>query len=186
MKTVEFRRHSIRGEAKDLSPYGIQLAREAKRSLAEAYALVLTSPKRRCRQTVEAFGFRRYLVEEAVRQVLVHAHYLADRETGLWFHGSTFAGDHNFARARWARGNAWITVGILELMDLATIGEPERGLRRSGQRPRQQDTRGGPAGHGGSGTAGVATCRNRVGGKRRGAERRRGPGELFRYARNIA
>ncbi len=71
---------------------------------------------------------RRDLVEEAVRQFLVHAHYLADRETGLWFHGWTFAGCNNFARARWARGNAWITVGILELMDLATVAEPARGF----------------------------------------------------------
>lgn len=64
MKTVELRRHSIRGDAKDLSPYGIQLAREGKRSLAHTYALVLSGPKRRCRQTTEAFGFRRYLVEQ--------------------------------------------------------------------------------------------------------------------------
>ena len=64
MKTVELRRHSIRGESKDLSPYGLQLAREARRGLQEAYALVLSSPKTRCRQTVEAFGFRRYLIEE--------------------------------------------------------------------------------------------------------------------------
>jgi len=63
MKTVEFRRHSIRGEAKDLSPYGLQLAREARRSLQESYALVLSSPKKSCRQTLEAFGFRRFLIE---------------------------------------------------------------------------------------------------------------------------
>jgi unsaturated rhamnogalacturonyl hydrolase len=73
----------------------------------------------------EASG-RRGLVDEAVRQFLVHAHYLADRETGLWFHGWTFDGNHNFARARWARGNAWITVCILDLMDLATIGGADR------------------------------------------------------------
>ncbi len=64
---------------------------------------------------------RRDLVDEAVRQFLVHAHYLACRETGLWFHGWTFDGRHNFARARWARGNAWITAGILDLFDLAEI-----------------------------------------------------------------
>lgn len=64
---------------------------------------------------------RTELVEEAEKQFLVHAHYLADRETGLWFHGWTFDGAHNFAEARWARGNAWITVGILELMELAHI-----------------------------------------------------------------
>jgi unsaturated rhamnogalacturonyl hydrolase len=73
----------------------------------------------------EASG-RHELVDEAVRQFLVHTHYLADRETGLWFHGWTFEGAHNFARARWARGNAWITVGILDLMELATIARPVR------------------------------------------------------------
>jgi unsaturated rhamnogalacturonyl hydrolase len=66
------------------------------------------------------------LVEEAARQFLVHAHYLADRETGLWFHGWTFAGRNNFARARWARGNAWVTVCVLDLMDLAEIAAPVR------------------------------------------------------------
>ncbi|WBU65455.1 glycoside hydrolase family 88/105 protein [Paracoccus aerodenitrificans] len=63
------------------------------------------------------------LVDEAVKQFLVHAQFLADRETGLWFHGWTFEGRHNFARARWARGNAWITACLLDLFDLATIPE---------------------------------------------------------------
>lgn len=66
-------------------------------------------------------GGRRELVTEAERQFLIHAHYLSDPATGLWFHGWTFDGRHNFARARWARGNAWITAGILDLFDLATI-----------------------------------------------------------------
>lgn len=61
------------------------------------------------------------LVDEATHQFLVHARYLTDTETGLWFHGWTFAGRHNFARARWARGNAWITAGILDLFDLAEL-----------------------------------------------------------------
>ncbi|MBF9233942.1 beta-galactosidase BglB [Microvirga alba] len=61
------------------------------------------------------------LVEEAVRQFLLHAHYLADTETGLWFHGWTFEGRHNFARARWARGNAWITAGLLDFIELGGI-----------------------------------------------------------------
>ena len=77
------------------------------------------------RATAQASG-RPELVDEAARQFLVHAHYLADRETGLWFHGWTFDGRHNFARARWARGNAWITVGILDLMDLAAIARAVR------------------------------------------------------------
>jgi unsaturated rhamnogalacturonyl hydrolase len=69
---------------------------------------------------------RKDLVDEACRQFLVHARYLSDPETGLWFHGWTFNGRHNFARARWARGNAWITAGILDLVELADIPVPVR------------------------------------------------------------
>lgn len=68
----------------------------------------------------EAAG-RRDLVDEAERQFLVHARYLSDPETGLWFHGWTFEGRHNFARARWARGNAWITAALVDLPDLCTL-----------------------------------------------------------------
>jgi unsaturated rhamnogalacturonyl hydrolase len=60
------------------------------------------------------------------RQFLIHARYLADTKTGLWFHGWTFAGRHNFARALWGRGNSWITVGILDLIDLAELSPPVR------------------------------------------------------------
>ena len=73
----------------------------------------------------QASGQRR-LVDEAERQFLVHARYLADPKTGLWFHGWTFAGRHNFARALWGRGNSWITVGILDLMEVAEISPPVR------------------------------------------------------------
>lgn len=69
---------------------------------------------------------RRELIDEASRQFLVHARYLADPQTGLWFHGWTFDGRHNFARARWARGNAWITAGVLDLFDLAELDRPVR------------------------------------------------------------
>jgi unsaturated rhamnogalacturonyl hydrolase len=64
---------------------------------------------------------RHDLIEEAVRQFLLHAKYLTDTETGLWFHGWTFAGRHHFARARWARGNAWITAGILDFLDIVDL-----------------------------------------------------------------
>lgn len=66
------------------------------------------------------------LVAEAEHQFLVHARYLADPVSGLWFHGWTFEGNHNFARALWARGNAWITAGVLDLFDLADISVPVR------------------------------------------------------------
>ncbi len=68
----------------------------------------------------EASG-RRDLVAEAERQFLIHTHFLADRATGLWFHGWTFNGRNNFADARWARGNAWITAGIVDLFELADV-----------------------------------------------------------------
>lgn len=58
------------------------------------------------------------LVKEAERQFLVHARFLADTKTGLWYHGWTFEGRHNFAEAFWARGNAWVTVAIPELLSL--------------------------------------------------------------------
>ncbi|MGQ3905281.1 beta-galactosidase BglB [Mixta calida] len=57
-------------------------------------------------------------VEEASYQFLLHVQYLMDRETGLWFHGWNFDGRHNFARARWARGNSWLTIVIPEFIEL--------------------------------------------------------------------
>ncbi|NOZ31654.1 MAG: glycoside hydrolase family 105 protein [Alphaproteobacteria bacterium] len=64
---------------------------------------------------------RRDLVDEAERQFLVHGRYLADPHSGLWYHGWTFEGRHNFARAFWGRGNAWTAISIVELLDLAEI-----------------------------------------------------------------
>ncbi|MDO1585282.1 glycoside hydrolase family 88/105 protein [Rhizobium oryzicola] len=63
------------------------------------------------------FG-RKDWVDEAVYQFMVHTRYLSDPVTGLWYHGWTFVGRHNFAKAFWGRGNAWITVAIPELFSL--------------------------------------------------------------------
>ena len=57
-------------------------------------------------------------VEEASYQFLLHVQYLMDRESGLWFHGWNFDGRHNFAKARWARGNSWLTIVIPEFIEL--------------------------------------------------------------------
>ncbi len=57
-------------------------------------------------------------IDEAVRQYLLHTKYLTDRRTGLWYHGWTFLGNHNFAGALWGRGNSWITIGIPDFLDL--------------------------------------------------------------------
>ncbi len=68
-------------------------------------------------------------IEEAKYQFLIHTQYLADRETGLWFHGWTFDGNHNFAKALWARGNSWITIAIPEFIELIDLPEGDA-LRR--------------------------------------------------------
>jgi unsaturated rhamnogalacturonyl hydrolase len=60
-------------------------------------------------------------IEEAKFQFLNHVQYLMDRETGVWFHGWTFAGNHNFANARWARGNSWVTIVIPDFLELLNL-----------------------------------------------------------------
>lgn len=67
-------------------------------------------------------------VEEARRQFLVHIKYLADRQTGLWYHGWTFDGRHNFAGALWARGNCWVTIAIPEFIEMLDLPADD-GLR---------------------------------------------------------
>ncbi len=66
--------------------------------------------------------------QEAVYQFLLHARYLEDRKTGLWFHGWCFEGRHNFAEALWARGNCWITAGIPELLQIMDVSEADKRL----------------------------------------------------------
>ncbi|EPS26350.1 putative unsaturated rhamnogalacturonyl hydrolase [Penicillium oxalicum 114-2] len=61
-------------------------------------------------------------ISEARRQFLVHIKYLFDPKTGFFFHGWTFEeGGHNFASARWARGNSWVTIVIPEIIELLDL-----------------------------------------------------------------
>ncbi|KAK8131912.1 unsaturated glucuronyl hydrolase [Apiospora kogelbergensis] len=66
-------------------------------------------------------GRPRY-VDEAKRQFLLHIQYLFDARTGLFYHGWQFddegTGGHNFADARWARGNSWLTIVLPEFLEL--------------------------------------------------------------------
>lgn len=62
-------------------------------------------------------------VEEAVYQFLLHVQNLMDRETGLWFHGWNYEELHNFAKARWARGNSWLTIVIPDFLELVDLPE---------------------------------------------------------------
>ncbi len=70
---------------------------------------------------------RREYVEEAVRQFLIHIKYLADRESGLWFHGWTFDGRNNFGRIHWGRGNCWFTAGVIDFIEMIGL---EGGVRQ--------------------------------------------------------
>ncbi len=65
-------------------------------------------------------GNQAYL-DESVKQFLVHIKYLADKRTGLWYHGWTFEGRHNFANAFWGRGNCWITAGMMDYLEMAPV-----------------------------------------------------------------
>ena len=65
-------------------------------------------------------GKREY-IEESQRQFLLHAKYLADGKTGLWYHGWTFNGRHNFAGAFWGRGNCWVTIAIPEFLQMVDV-----------------------------------------------------------------
>lgn len=69
MKYVEVFRHSKRGEGKGLSEEGRELAQQARVLLAPHYDLCVSSPKERARETLEAFGFERYEVDDAFTAV---------------------------------------------------------------------------------------------------------------------
>ena len=60
-------------------------------------------------------------IDEAEYQFLLHAKYLADPQTGLWYHGWTFNGNHNFAAAFWGRGNCWVTIAIPEFLQMVDV-----------------------------------------------------------------
>ena len=57
-------------------------------------------------------------IDEAEYQFLLHVRYLQDKITGLFYHGWTFDRRHNYANAKWARGNAWFTAAAIELKDI--------------------------------------------------------------------
>ena len=65
----------------------------------------------------------RIWIEEAKYQFLIHTKYLTDKKSGLWCHGWTFNGRHNFAGALWGRGNSWVTAAIPEFLEIIECEE---------------------------------------------------------------
>jgi unsaturated rhamnogalacturonyl hydrolase len=78
---------------------------------------------------------RPHYIEEARRQFLLHIKYLFDPLTGLFFHGWKFdcsspgGVGHNFARARWGRGNSWLTIVIPDFIEVLDL-PPNDGFRQ--------------------------------------------------------
>jgi unsaturated rhamnogalacturonyl hydrolase len=67
---------------------------------------------------------REEYIAEAKKQFLIHIQYLFDCRSGLFFHGWTFEdGGHNFANARWARGNSWLTIAIPEIIEILDLSQ---------------------------------------------------------------
>lgn len=72
---------------------------------------------------------RPHYVQEAKRQFMLHITYLFDPCTSLFFHGWKFdttaegGVGHNFARARWARGNSWLTIAIPDFIEMLNLDD---------------------------------------------------------------
>lgn len=62
-------------------------------------------------------------IQESIRQFLIHIKYLTDTKSGLFYHGWTFEGNHNFANALWARGNSWYTAGLVDYLEFLDENE---------------------------------------------------------------
>ncbi len=57
-------------------------------------------------------------VNESVHQMLMHIKYLYEKKNGLFYHGWTFNGNHNFGGVFWCRGNSWFTLGSMEYIEM--------------------------------------------------------------------
>lgn len=64
---------------------------------------------------------RQEYIEEAIYQFLIHAKYLTDTKTALWYHGWSFGERSNFAGALWGRGNCWVSIFIPEFLELVQM-----------------------------------------------------------------
>lgn len=67
-------------------------------------------------------------IDESIYQILLHIRYLYDKQSGLFYHGWSFARNDNFGGIFWARGNSWFSYGVLQLLNTLgdQIAEPVR------------------------------------------------------------
>ena len=73
-----------------------------------------------------ALDDRPELLDQAADEILAHARRLQDPATGLWYHGWSAVGDHNFAGAFWARGNGWAALSTSEVLRRLPRSHPRR------------------------------------------------------------
>ena len=73
-----------------------------------------------------ALDDRPELLDQAADEILAHARRLQDPSTGLWYHGWSAVGDHNFAEAFWARGNGWAALSTSEVLRRLPRSHPRR------------------------------------------------------------
>ena len=64
--------------------------------------------------------------QATIHEYLLYLKYLADKKTGLLYHGWTFDGRHNFGNIFWCRGNSWFTYAAP-----AYLNEMEGSLERA-------------------------------------------------------
>lgn len=51
--------------------------------------------------------------------------HMTDRNSPTLYSGWTFKGRHHFSRARWGRGNCWVTVAIPDFIDMLQLPETD-------------------------------------------------------------
>ena len=61
------------------------------------------------------------LIQEGIRQLLIHIKYLSDPVTGLFYHRWSFEGDQHLDAALTAEGNAWYIAGLVDYVEIVNL-----------------------------------------------------------------
>jgi len=69
----------------------------------------------------------RSFTEEALKQLSIHLVNLLDIDTGLFYHGWDDVAKKTLG-IKWGRGNAWVTVSVIEILDMLDFNYPREGL----------------------------------------------------------
>lgn len=64
--------------------------------------------------------------DEAVYQIVIHAKYLQDPSTGVFYHAWDQSEGSNVSSAFWGRGNGWAAMACAEVLELLPANHPRR------------------------------------------------------------